>query len=99
MDYNITLILNNVPKNVIDYYKNYVFSDYKVNNAIINFIITEWLIQTYKYYGVFAVDTLVILHFGWDYHYLFNKPAIDSIKNTYTKNNNKPIYYPSFILY
>jgi hypothetical protein len=98
MDYYITSILNNIPNNIIDYYKNVVFKDYKVNNAVINFIITEWLIQTYKLYGIFAIDTLSILHYGWKYHYLFNEQAINSIYNTYTKNNNIKIYIPSFIL-
>lgn len=98
METYISRILNQVPQSVIDYYRDHIFKDYEVNDATVNFIITEWLLQTYWLYGIFAVDTMAILHYGWHNHYLFAKAAIDNIFEIYTTKGQKYSYIPSINL-
>lgn len=92
---------HDVPKDIIDYYNQYVFIDNNVQPYLLNYIISEWLVYALRN-GVYPA--VYILTYGWEQcgHLMLQDHITDSIYAFYNSEYNIPIFgkqfVPSFLL-
>lgn len=96
---------HNVPKEIIDFYNQYVFVEINVKSCLLNFMISEWLIYAFR---CGLTPAVYILTYGWDQcgHLMYQDQVTDSIYMFYTHNSNSEPnlifgkkYPPTFLLY
>ena len=78
---------NDVPKYILDYYNNYVFTEKKISYPLLNYMISEWLTYAFRNKNQGAA---CIYMYGWDNygHYMFNDQVTTSIYMFYSYFNN-----------